>query len=295
MLRPGSKTRATEGAEGVEADLQEPRSLVRLLKGCETVFHLAGKAHDFGQPDSSEFQSVNVEGTRSLLEAAERAGARVFVFVSSVKAMGEGGDECLDEGSLAFPRSPYGVSKLEAERLVLETGLRTGMHVSVLRLPLVYGPGLKGNLRAMLLAIRRGSFPPPPRLANRRSLTSVEDVSSAILLAATNPVAAGRTYIVTDGHPYSSRGIYDAMREALGLPPRAWAIPLWLLRAAAGAGDVASRVARRPMPLGRDVLSKLVGSAWYSNERIRRELGFEPATDLSAALPAIVSTLNEAA
>src|ERR1035438_7724971 len=60
------------------------------------------------------------------------------------------------------PRSPYGLSKLEAERLVLETGLRSGMHVCVLRLPLVYGPGLKGNLRAMLDAVARGSFPPPP-------------------------------------------------------------------------------------------------------------------------------------
>lgn len=276
------------GVVVVRAALEDFDALRRAAEGCSTVFHLAGKAHDLDLRDADAFHRINVQGTMNLLRAAEEAGARSFVFASSVKAMGEGDDECLDEDAPAEPRSPYGISKLEAERLVLEAGARRGMHVSVLRLPLVYGPGLKGNLRAMLDAIARGAFPPPPRTGNRRSLASVSDVMSALLLAARNPAAAGRVYLVTDGTPYSPRDIYDSMRSALGLRPVAWAVPRWVFRGAALAGDATSRLLGRPMPFSSKVFEKLLGSACYRNDRIRRELGFTPATTLQAALPEIV-------
>lgn len=223
-----------------------------------------------------------------LLQAAQQAEVRTFIFVSSVKAMGEGGDLCLDEDAPAVPRSSYGVSKLEAERLVLEMGSKAGMHVTVLRLPLVYGQGLKGNLRAMLDAVKRGKFPPPPRIRNRRSLVSTEDVVNAILLASGNRAASGRTYIVTDGTPYSSRDIFDAMRFALGLKPIQWAVPRWAFKGAALAGDAVARVTGRQMPFSSDAFEKLLGSACYHNDRIRRELGFTPATTLPSALSEIV-------
>jgi nucleoside-diphosphate-sugar epimerase len=276
------------GLEEIRAALEDFASLRRAADGCETVFHLAGKAHDLDVRDADAFRNLNVEGTASLLRAAEEAGVRSFVFASSVKAMGEGGDECLDEEAPAEPRSPYGLSKLEAEHLVSETGLRSGMHVCVLRFPLVYGPGLKGNLRAMLDAVARGAFPPPPRTGNRRSLASVRDVVGALLLAARSPAASGRTYLVTDGVAYSTRDIYDAMRSALSMGPAAWAAPLWVFRAAALAGDAASFVSGRRMPFSSEAFDKLLGSACYRNDRIRRELGFTPATTLQAALPEIV-------
>ncbi|MFI5198244.1 MAG: NAD-dependent epimerase/dehydratase family protein, partial [Thermoanaerobaculia bacterium] len=281
------------GAEEVRAALEDLDSLRRAAAGCETVFHLAGKAHDLDARDPDAFGRINVEGTASLLRAAEEAGVRSFVFASSVKAMGEGGDEYLDEEAPAAPRGPYGRSKLEAERLVLKTGFRSGMHVCVLRLPLVYGTGLKGNLRAMLDAVASGSFPPPPRTGNCRSLASVRDAVGALLLAARSPAASGRTYLVTDGVPYSTRDIYDAMRSALRLRPVAWAAPLWVFRAAALAGDAASSVTGRRMPFSSEALEKLLGSAWYRNDRIRRELGFAPATTLQAALPGIVLARTE--
>ena len=282
------------GAEEFRAALEDFDSLRRAAAGCETIFHLAGKAHDLDARDADAFRSINVEGTANLLRAAEEAGVRSFVFASSVKAMGEGGDECLGEDTPAEPRTPYGISKFEAERLVFEAGLRAGMHVCVLRLPLVYGPGLKGNLRAMLDAIDRDFFPPPPRTGNRRSLASVRDVVSALLLAARSHAASGRTYLVTDGVPYSTRDIYDAMRSALHLRPVAWAAPLWVFRAAALAGDAALSVTGRRMPFSSEVFEKLLGSACYRNDRIRRELGFTPATTLQAALPKIVRARTHA-
>ena len=277
-----------QGVVAARAALEDFDSLRRAAEGCTTVFHLAGKAHDLDVRDADAFRRINVEGTANLLRAAEEAGVRSFVFASSVKAMGEGGDECLDEDAPAEPRTPYGISKLEAERLALETGARGRIHVSVLRLPLVYGPGLKGNLRAMLDAIARGAFPPPPRTGNRRSLTSVSDVVSALVLSARSPAAAGRTYLVTDGTTYSTRDIYNSMRSALGLHPVAWAVPRWAFRAAALAGDASTRLLGRRMPFSTEAFEKLLGSACYRNERIRRELGFTPATTLQAALPGIV-------
>jgi nucleoside-diphosphate-sugar epimerase len=291
LVRPGSAPVFAAPVETREADLTDSEATLRAAEGCDVILHLAGKAHDFalGPDAASAFHRANVEGTRNLLAAAERFGASTLVFFSSVKAVGEGGDACVDESAAPAPRTPYGASKLEAERLVLEFGRNTGARATVLRLPLVYGPGVKGNLRAMLHAIRRGVFPPLPPVANRRSLASVDDAWNAALLARDVAAAAGRTYFVTDGCAYSSREIYDAMRAALGLPERRWAIPLSVLRGAASASDAVSRLTGRVLPFGRDSLEKLVGSAWYDNTRIRNELGFEPATTLAAALPAIVA------
>lgn len=284
----GSSRSLPAGIQGLEADLADSGALTAGLHGCHTVFHFAGKAHDLGSTDASEFIRVNVEGTGSLLRAAREAGVRTFLFLSSVKAMGEGGDECLDEDAPAAPRTPYGISKLEAENLILEAGLKTGMHVTILRLPLAYGPGLRGNLCAMLDAVKRGTFPPPPRVRNRRSLVSTEDVVNASLLGANDSRASGRTYLVTDGRAYSTRDIYDAMRAALHLAERNWAVPRWAFRGAALGGDLASHFTGRRMPFSTEVFDKFLGSSCYRNDRIRRELGFTPATDLESALPEIV-------
>ena len=277
------------GVVTCRADLSDPDALRRAVDGCETVFHLAGKAHDLDAAgDDDAFRAVNVDGTANLLRAAAEARVTSFVFASSVKAMGEGAEECLDEDSPLAPESPYGRSKRDAERLVLDADGRSGMRASILRFPLVYGPRLKGNLRRMLDAIERGVFPPLPPVSNRRSLASAADAVSALRLAARLPAAAGRVYLVTDGVVYTSRGIYDAMREALGRPPVSWSVPLPALRAAAALGEAAARVTGRRVPFGRASLDKLLGSACYRNDRIRRELGFVPATTLQAELPAIV-------
>ena len=95
------------------------------LNNIDVVFHLAGKAHALSKTrqDDEEYFQINTEGTRKLLEAAQEAGVRRFVFFSSVKAMNEGGPECLDEASPCHPVTPYGKSKLEGEHLVLKENM----------------------------------------------------------------------------------------------------------------------------------------------------------------------------
>lgn len=262
---------------------------VDVMSGIDTVFHLAGKAHALAEVrgDEEQYRRVNVRGTERLIDAAELAGVRCFVFFSSVKAMGEGSDACLDEQHPDRPETPYGISKLEAEGCVLGAAER-GMHGVVLRLPLVYGPGSKGNLANMLRQTARGRFPPLGDLGNKRSLVHVEDVVQAALLAAARPRAAGQRYIVTDGNAYSTTRIYRAMCQALGREVPAWTVPGWCLALAAAAGDLIGRARGRRFIIDSDALAKLTGSAWYSSAKIETELGFEARQSLEQALPGMV-------
>ncbi len=277
--------------KSVRGDLADPATLTGVCQGMDTVFHLAGYAHAETEPGRIEQTShwrVTVEGTRALLEQACAAGVKRFVFVSTVKAMGEGGQGCLDETSPAQPVNTYGRAKLEAERLVLNAGARCGMQVAILRLPMVYGCDNKGNLPRMIAAIDRERFPPLPEVHNKRSMVHVDDVVQALLLAAQRPEAAGQTYIVTDRGIYSTRQIYDAIRQALGKPPVRWSVPAWVLRTVGYVGDLLSAL-RLPVPLTSDTLAKLLGSAWYSGEKAQRELGYRPHHTLVDALPQMVA------
>ena len=277
--------------EVVAGDVRDPQAMKAAAAGCETVFHLAGKAHALTevQGDEEVYRAVNADGTRHVLEGAAAGGARRFVLFSSVKAMGEGGDRCLDETFGGPPETPYGRSKLEAERLVLEIGRRAGFHAACLRFPLVYGPGNKGNLYKMIAAVDHGTFPPLPELGNRRSMVHVADVVRAALLAADQSAANGRCYIVTDGRGYSTRELYELICRALGKRIPGWHVPLWTLKVLGRAGDAIGLVRGKRFVFDSDALEKLTGSAWYSSEKIARELGYRPGVTFPDALPELIA------
>jgi hypothetical protein len=272
-------------------DLTEPGSLVGVCDGIDTVFHLAGYAHaEDGSTslDESPHWRITVEGTQVLLDHACAAGVKRLIFVSTVKAMGEGSDACLDETSPTKPEDHYGVAKREAERLVLAAGQRCGVHTTVLRLPMVYGRHNAGNLPRMITAIERGRFPPLPEVNNRRSMVHVEDVVQALLLAAERSISSGQIYLVTDENVYSSCRIYESICAALGRQPPAWRVPAWLLWATGRVGNVL-RALHLPAPLTTEALRKLLGSAWYSCDKAKRELGYRPRRKLEDALAEMVA------
>jgi len=212
--------------------------------------------------------------------------------VSSVKAGGEGSDMCLDEAMEDNPQTPYGRTKLEAERLVFKFAREHDIHAVVLRLPLVYGPGQKGNLVRMLEAVAARRFPPPPEFGNHRSMVHVEDVAQAAILAAETTEANVQTYIVTDGRPYSTREVYSLMRAALGRRKPRLGVPVRALRAAARLGDMMGHIRGRRFFFDSEALEKLACSAWYSSRKLETELGFKPVYDLEKALPDMVSELR---
>lgn len=273
----------------LEGDLGRGEVDPQNLEGVDTIFHLAGKAHTRARnaAENAEYEAVHVHGTRSLLRAARQAGVRSCVLLSSVKAMGEGGEEVWDESTTCSPQNPYGVTKLAAERIVLEE-LPLSCPV-VLRPTLVYGAGSKGNLDLMIRAVRKGFFPAITFPPNRRSMIHVQDVVQACLLAATNPAACGQTYILTDSREYSTNEMLAWIHEALGKKAGP-AVPYAVLRAGAALGDILERIGIHA-PLNGDRLSKLAGSARYSSAKIHRDLGFEPAWDLRRGIHEMVERM----
>jgi UDP-glucose 4-epimerase len=264
--------------EAVAADLTAGPLPAGALEGVDTVFHLAGKAHALSEraEDDTKHRLLTVEGTRLLLEAAERAGVARFVFFSSVKAMGEEAGGCVGESVEPRPTTAYGRSKLAAEELVRAFGRRPGV-------------GNKGNLARMLSAIDRGLFPPLPEVGNRRSMVHVDNVVDAALFAASRPEANGQSYIVADDRAYSTRELYEEICRGLGRSVPRWSVPVWALKGLARGGDAIGGITGRRFFFDSDALEKLLGSAWYSTEKIARELGYRPSATFHDALPAIVA------
>lgn len=288
-------------SRSVPADISVPGTWADAFAGVDTVFHLAGKAHSLSErrQEDAEYYRTNAEGTRNVLEAARRHGVRRFVFFSSVKAMsrddlepdiGTAPQRAWDELDCVEPDTPYGRSKLAAEQFVLH-----GDYVPepvVLRLCMVYGDEAKGNLVQMVDAVRRRRFLPLPEVSNRRSMVHVEDVAAAAELAATNPAAAGEVFIVSDGRCYSTREIVTLIYAALGRQMPRWAMPVSVLRVLGRAGDVVGRVRGRRFMFDSGSLPKLLGSAWFSSDKIRGRLGFEPLWNLEAALPLMLKSIT---
>ena len=276
--------------EWVEGDIRDAAKLKEATAGADVIFHLAGRTHALSEAaeDEAAYHAMNVEGTRNVLKGANAGGLRRVIFFSSVKVFGEETSECLDETAAARPLTAYGRTKLEAETLVREYARTTGAVGVSLRLPLVYGPGVKGNIYRMIWAIDHHLFPPFPDLSNRRSLVHVANVVQAAVLAA-SCAPTSPCYIVTDRLPYSTRKLYEMICRALRKQIPQWYMPLAALGMFGQLGDLAGRITKWRFPIDSESLDKLMGSAWYSSQRISRELGYAPTIDFEGALPELIA------
>lgn len=296
MVRCLSRRPLADDPDCVQGDLSDPLALRVACAGVHTVFHCAGHAHAFKATAISEAErhwQINFEGTRNLLEAAGTAGVKVFVFLSSVKAMADPGDTCADENWPGSPDSDYGRAKRAAEEAVLEAGRRFGMQVTNLRLSMVYGEGGRGNLERMARLVRRGLFPPLPETGNHRSLVHINDVVDAIRLVSGCDLANGRTYIVANKEAPSGRALFDALCLAQGLQQRQWAVPEFLLRSMGALGDWVASIVQRRMPIGSEVIGRLLDSAWYSPACIERELGWRARVSLADGLAEMTAGIGK--
>jgi nucleoside-diphosphate-sugar epimerase len=236
------------------------------LSDIDVVFHLAGFAHDLGDASKIKdlYKRINIDVTIRLARLAVESNVKKFIFVSSVKAggslnLGLGKTE-QDQGD---PDGIYGKTKREAELKLFAIGKEGGMHVSVIRPALVYGPNVKGNLRLMLLGIKKGWFLPLPEIGNKISMIHVDDLVRVILLAAEDDRANGEIFIATDGVPHSSREIYNAMCSVLGKSIPSWSVPKFVFIVAA---LLNFRVKYK--------LNKLLGNEFYSSSKLEA-LGFK--------------------
>lgn len=262
--------------------LDDAEGLRRALAGVVTVVHLAAHVH---QPrrkdDEAAFRATNVDGTRLLLEAATAAGVRDFVFASTVKAIGESSTEEWTELTPPAPADAYGRTKLEAERLVREIGMRHGLHAPILRLPLVYGPRMKANALRLFELVDRGLPLPLGAVRNRRSLLYVGNFVAA-LGAALEHEAGDDLFLVSDGPAVATPDLIRRIARALGRPARLIPVPVPALRAVARAGDVIARAA--PFPLTSSTLDRLIGSLAVNPIKLHTALDYRPPYGMDEAL-----------
>ena len=271
-LPDGTATTALDLACGLLPDEQ--------LRGVEVVFHLAGIAHQRAADDA--YEQLNYQATLRLARQAAAAGARRFIFLSSVKAMGPaGGAGVRREGDITAPTDPYGSSKWRAERSLQEEFASGPMSVVILRPALVYGPGAKGNLQLLARAVNAG-LPRPPS-AGGRSMIAVQDLAELLCSCADLPVKGVRTWIAADGQVYTTRAICDALRHISGRQPGVAWLPLWVWRLAAGVLDRVSPAA------GESRYEKMFGQELYSNEAVCAATGWRPRYTLLESLPQIVA------
>jgi UDP-glucose 4-epimerase len=252
--------------ETIVCNLQSEVIPDNALDGVDTVFHLAGFAHDLRDATKIQklYQKVNVDATIRLAKLAVNSNVKRFVFISSVKAGGSGAfDKCATEIDQGIPEGIYGKTKREAELALLKIGKESGMHVSIIRPSLVYGPNVKGNLKLMLVGIKKGWFPPLPETGNKRSMIHVDDLVRAILLVADDDRANGEIFIATDGTPHSSREIYNTMCSVLDKSILKWSVPKFLF-------DAVSLI----NPRIKYKLNKLLGDECYSSAKLE-SLGFK--------------------
>jgi UDP-glucose 4-epimerase len=251
----------------LEVDFIPDHSLI----GIDTIFHLAGFSHDVRDASKIKdlYQEVNVNTTVRIAKLAIKFGVKRFVFISSVKAGGGASQGvCANEELQGRPDGVYGETKREAEIELLKIGKESGMHVSIIRPSLVYGPDVKGNLQLMLSGIEKGWFPPLPETGNRRSMIHVDDLVQAILLVSEDKRANGEIFIATDGTPHSSREIYNAMCSVTGKSIPKWSVPKALF-------DLASLVS----PRVKYKINKLLGDECYSSVKLEG-LGFKAKKSL---------------
>lgn len=309
LLRQGQAVRAAaRGADSPIGNIEV--SAIGLIDGAtdwavalrdvEVVIHLAARVHVMREDATDPleaFRKVNVAGTERLARCAAAAGVKRLVYVSSIKVNGEstspmcagtlsptrpprklspasggGARDVFAESDEPRPQDPYGISKCEAEQALRRVAAETGMEIVVVRPPLVYGTGVKGNFAQMMKVLERGIPLPLASVRNLRSLVYVGNLVDALILCATHPAAAGQTYLVSDGEDVSTPELLRGLGEAMERPARLFPCPPNLLK-------LAGRLSGKA-----DQIERLLGSLQVDSGKIRRELGWRPPYTLGEGL-----------
>ena len=255
------------------------------MVGIDVVIHLAARVHimkDNAQDPLTEFRQMNVVATERLARSAALSGVKRFVYVSSIKVNGEEtiGGQSFSELNSPNPQDPYGVSKWEAEQALQRIAAETGLEVVIIRPPLVYGPGVKGNFAQLLRIVSMGIPLPLANINNLRDFIYVENLVDAVITCAVHPDAPGNTYLVSDGESISTPNLLRNMTQLHGLSSRLLPFPIWMLKLAAKC-------------VGRSAqLERLIGSLQLDTTKIRQHLRWVPPHTLNEGLQNTVQNLK---
>ncbi len=266
-------------------NLEEKANWEPIVAGVDTVIHCAARVHvmrDFAVDSLGEFRRANVEGTLVLARQAAAAGVRRFVFLSSIKVNGEStvSRKPFCESDEVSPEDAYGISKWEAELGLRSLADATGMELVIIRPPLVYGPGVKGNFLSLLKLARSGLPLPLGAIHNHRSMIYLGNLVDLIVRCVVQPAAANQLFLAADGRDLSTTELLCLMRQGMKVPVRLIPVPQTLLQ-------LAGRVVGKS-----EVFERLCGSLQVDSSKANSVLGWSPPYTVESGLQATVAAFE---
>jgi len=259
----------------IVGDIDERTDWSQALDGVDCVVHLAARVHviDPNANDRVEFERTNVLGTEQLARAAAAVGVRRFIFLSSIKVNGESsGDRAFRVDDIPRPKDDYARSKLEAERRLSAIETASGMTVSIVRPPLVYGPGVCANFYRLLSLARSGLPLPLASVVNVRSMVSVWNLCDLIFALLRHDRPMNGVFLVADGEDISTAELLRRLAQIMRRPLRLFSLPVGALKALA---VFAGRSAE---------INKLCNSLVVDISQTHARLGWSPPVTLDEGL-----------
>jgi len=248
-----------------------------MLKNQHVVIHTAARAHIMKDEVGDrlvEYRRVNVGGTLNLARQAVDAGVKRFIFLSSIKVNGEQtsfGQRFTAQDNPA-PEDAYGISKYEAEQGLIQIAAETGLEVVIIRPPLVYGPGVKGNFSSMTRVVKKGFPLPLGAVHNKRSLVALDNLVDLIITCIDNPAAANQVFLAGDGEDFSTTELLRAVAKAAGVPSNLIPLPASVLM------FIASLLGKK------EIAQRLLGSLQVDISKARDLLGWTPPLSVEEGL-----------
>jgi nucleoside-diphosphate-sugar epimerase len=257
-------------------DLTADTQWAHVLAGADCVVHLVARTHVLSENEAGAdavYNAANVGVLEGLAEAALRAGVTRFVFVSSIKVNGEATHGTpFTAADAPAPEDAYGRSKAAAEERLREIAPRGGMEFVILRPPLMYGPGVRGNMARLFGLVEKGVPLPFASIRNARDILSVSAFADLIALAVASPEAKNRVFLARDGVPVSTPALAHAIAAAMECKARVVPFPVGVLSAAGRWTGHKSE------------LQRLVGDLEIDDGETRARLGWKPKSAMSGAL-----------
>lgn len=216
-------------------DINKTTDFSASLSGQDVVIHTAARVHIMreGSVDPlSQFRMVNVEGTLNLAAQAIEAGVQRFIFLSSIKVNGETtlGQDIFSELDIPNPQDPYALSKYEAERGLLDLANRSDMQLVIIRPPLTYGPGVKGNFAVLIKLILSGLPLPIGLIKNKRSLMALDNLVDLIVTCIDHPNAADQIFLASDGKNVSTLELVKKIATTYNVKTYVFPVPVILMK-----------------------------------------------------------------
>ena len=276
-VRSISATLPASVTQVVVGDLSASQDWSQALLGVDVVVHLAARAHIMDEAESEPlmvYREANTLATVNLAKQAAKAGVKRFVFISSIKVNGEFtriGKSFLPDDS-NIPKDAYGISKYEAEQALKIITIETGMAVVIIRPPLAYGSGVKGNFASMVRWLQKGIPLPLGSVNNQRSLVALDNLVDFIHLCCHHPKAANETFLIADGIDVSTTELLHKAAKALNVPVHLIPVPVsWMLFVAKLLGKEA-------------VANRLFSNLQVDISKARKLLGWQPVVTMDEQL-----------